>query len=209
MTMLRAYQALLLIGLPGSGKSTQGKILGALPGIHYWEAGEALRAIDPDSNIGRVIHHHISRGELIPDELEVARCLDDLKARVTAGAYHPATDLLVLDGIPRTVRQAALLDAQVAVIKILHLVCSDVEPVVRRLRQRAAEQGRADDAEERVIRHRLALYQRVTAQLLTYYPAACIATIAALRSPAEVLDQILHVLIPLLNRRRARPADEL
>jgi adenylate kinase len=208
MTTLRAYQALLLIGLPGSGKSTQGRILGALPGIHYWEAGEALRAIDPDSDIGRVIQHHISRGELIPDELAVALCLDDLKARVTAGAYHPATDLLVLDGIPRSVRQAALLDAHVAVIKILHLVCDDIEPVVQRLRQRAAEQGRADDAEEHVIRHRLAVYQRVTARVLTYYPTDRIATIDALRSPAEVLDQILHVLIPLLNERRARPADE-
>jgi len=128
--MLRAYQALLLIGLPGSGKSTQGKILGALPGIHYWEASEAFRAIDPDSEIGRVIHQQISRGELIPDELAVSLCLDDLKARVTAGIYRPASDLLVLDGIPRSVRQAALLDAHVAVVKILHLVCGDRGQVV-------------------------------------------------------------------------------
>jgi adenylate kinase len=205
--MLRAYQALLLIGLPGSGKSTQGKILGALPGIHYWEASEAFRAIDADSDIGRVIHQQISRGELIPDELAVSLCLDDLKARVTAGIYRPASDLLVLDGIPRSVRQAALLDAHVAVVRILHLVCGDVEQVVQRLRQRAAKQGRADDAEQHIIRHRLAVYQRDTARVLEYYPTECIATIDALRSPAEVLDQILHVLIPLLNRRRPRSAD--
>ena len=205
--MLRAYQALLLIGLPGSGKSTQGKILGALPGIHYWEASEAFRAIDPDSDIGRVIHQQISRGELIPDELAVSLCLDDLKARVTAEIYRPASDLLVLDGIPRSVRQAALLDAHVAVVKILHLVCGDVEQVVQRLRQRAAMQGRADDAEQHIIRHRLAVYQRDTARVLEYYPTECIATIDALRSPAEVLDQILHVLIPLLKRRRPRSAD--
>jgi adenylate kinase len=206
--MPREYQALLLIGLPGSGKSTQGKILASLPGIHYWEAGEALRAVDPDSDIGRVIHRHISRGELIPDELAVSLCLDDLEAHVIAGAYHPATDLLVLDGIPRTVGQAALLDEQVAVIKILHLVCDDVEQVVQRLRQRAAQQGRADDADERVIRHRLEVYQRATASVLEYYPAERIAKIDALRSPAEVFDQILHRLIPLLNRRRAMPADD-
>jgi adenylate kinase len=202
------YQALLLIGLPGSGKSTQGKILASLPGIHYWEAGEALRAVDPDSDIGRVIHRQISRGELIPDELAVSLCLDDLEAHVIAGAYHPATDLLVLDGIPRTVGQAALLDEQVAVIKILHLVCDDVEQVVQRLRQRAAQQGRADDADEHVIRHRLEVYQRDTAPVLEYYPAERIAKIDALRSPAEVFDQILHRLIPLLNRRRAMPADD-
>jgi adenylate kinase len=208
MTRLRPYQALLLIGPPGSGKSTQGKVLGMLPGFHYWEAGEALRAIDPDSEVGRVIHHHSAQGELIPDELAVSLCLDDLKARVAAGAYHPENDILVLDGIPRSVKQAALLEAQVAVIKILHLVCSDVEQLVQRLRRRAVEQGRTDDAKERVIRHRLAVYQQTTAQVLTYYPTEYIAPIDALRSPAEVLDQILHVLIPLLNRRHARQAPQ-
>jgi adenylate kinase len=206
--MPHEYQALLLIGPPGSGKGTQGKILGALPGIHYWEAGEALRAIDPDSNIGRVIHQHLSRGELTPDELAVSLCLDDLEAHVTAGAYHPATDLLVLDGIPRTVRQVILLDEQVAVIKILHLVCDDIERLVQRLRQRAGQQGRADDADEHVMRRRLAVYQRDTAPVLEYYPPERIAKIDALRPPAEVFDQILHLVIPLLNRRQALPADE-
>jgi adenylate kinase len=206
--MPHEYQALLLIGPPGSGKGTQGKILGALPGIHYWEAGEALRVIDPDSDIGRIIRQHLSRGELIPDELAVSLCLDDLEAHATAGAYRPATDLLVLDGIPRTVRQAALLDEQVAVIKIVHLVCDDIERLVQRLRQRSAQQGRADDADERVVRHRLAVYQRDTAPVLEYYPAERVATIDALRPPAEVFDQILHLVIPLLNGRRAMPADE-
>lgn len=206
--MLREYQALLLIGPPGSGKGTQGKILDALPGIHCWKAGDALRAIAPESDIGRMIHLHLSRGELVPDELAVSLCLDDLKAHVTAGMYHPATDLLVLDGLPRTVGQAVLLDAQMAVLRILHLVCDDVEQLVRRLRQRAAEQGRADDADERMIRHRLEVYQRDTAPVLEYYPAERIAKIDALKSPAEVFDQILHLVIPLLNRRRASPADE-
>jgi adenylate kinase len=201
--MPRDYHALLLIGLPGSGKSTQGKILDALPGIHYWKAGDVLRAIDPDSDIGRVIHQSIARGALISDELAVSLCLEDLEARVIAGAYHPATDLLVLDGIPRTVRQAALLDPHIAVIKVLHLVCDDVEQVVHRLRQRAAQQGRLDDADEHAIRHRLEIYQRDTARVLGYYPAKRIAKIDALRPPAEVFHQILHLVIPLLNRRRA------
>jgi adenylate kinase len=202
------YQAILLIGLPGSGKSTQGKILAALPGIHYWKASEALRAINPASDIGGVIQQHISRGELVPDELAVSLCLHDLATHAMAGVYRPATDLVVLDGIPRTVRQAALLDKWVTVIKILHLVCDDVEEVVQRLRQRAAEQGRADDADERVIRHRLEVYQRDTTLVLQYYPADRIAPIDALKSPAEVFDQILHLLIPLLNRRRAISADD-
>jgi adenylate kinase len=207
MAMPRDYQALLLIGMPGSGKSTQGKILAALPGIFFWEAGEVFRAIDADSAIGHVIRQHSARGELIPDELAVALCLDDLEAHVIAGAYHPATDLLVLDGIPRTVRQAALLDERVAVIKVLHLVCNDAEQVLQRLRRRAVQQGRADDADERVLRDRVEVYQRSTAAVLDYYPADRIAPIDALRSPAEVFDQILHLVIPLLNRHQSVPAD--
>ena len=203
VAMRREYKALLLVGPPGSGKSTQGKILSLVPGIHYWEAGEALRGIDTDSNHGRMIQQHISRGELVPDELTVSLCLDDLKASVRAGAYRPATDILVLDGIPRTVRQAALLDQHIAVAKTLYLVCDDLGQVVQRLRRRAVEQDRADDANECVIRHRLEVYRRDTAQVLAYYPAERIMQIDALRSPAEVLDQILHVMIPLLNRRRA------
>jgi adenylate kinase len=100
------------------------------------------------------------------------------------------------------------LDARVAVIKVLHLVCADVEQVVQRLRQRAMQQGRADDADERVIRHRLEVYQRFTSGVLDYYPPERVAQIDALRSPAEVFDQILHLVIPILNRLQAMPADD-
>jgi adenylate kinase len=196
--MPHAYQALLLTGLPGSGKSTQGKVLDALPGLHYWSAGEVLRAVDSHSDHGRMVQRYLAHGELIPDELAVSLCLADLEARVAAGVYRPATDLLVLDGIPRTVPQAALLDEHITVIKILYLVCNDIERLVQRLRHRSAQQGRADDADERVIRHRLAVYQRDTALVLQYYPAARIVTIDALKSPAEVFHQILHQVIPLL-----------
>jgi adenylate kinase len=205
--MSQAYQALLLIGPPGCGKSTQGKILGAFPGLYYWAAGDALRAVDPHSGQGRMIQRSLARGELIPDELAVSLCLADLEARVRAGMYRPATDLLVLDGIPRTVRQAALLDGHVVVIKIFHLVCGNYERLVQRLRQRMAQQGRADDADARVIRLRLEVYRRETAPVLEHYPAERIAKIDALRPPAEVFHQILHRLILLLNRRRAMPSD--
>ena len=134
-------------------RGTRAESWALIPGIHYWEASEAFRAIDADSEIGRLIHQYISRGELIADELAVSLCLDDLKTRVRAGAYHPATDILVFDGIPRTVRQAELLDEHVAVMKILHLVCDDIGPVIHRLRQRAVEQERADDVHECIIRH--------------------------------------------------------
>jgi len=165
-----------------------------------------MRAIDAHSVVGQLIRQHSARGELIPDELAVSVCLDDLTARVKAGEYRPATDLLVLDGIPRTVSQAALLNEQVEVIQVLHLVCDDVERVVQRLRQRATRQVRVDDADERVLRHRLDVYQRFTTGVLDYYPPEPIAPIEAFKSPAEVFDQILHLVIPILNRLQGVPA---
>ncbi len=63
---------------------------------------------------------------------------------------------------------------------------------------------RADDANECIIRHRLEVYQRDTARVLKYYPMERIVKIDALRSPVEVLDQILDVMISLLSRRQAR-----
>ena len=90
-------------------------------------------------------------------------------------------------------------------MKILYLVCDDIGQVIHRLRQRAAEQERADDAHEPcIIRHRLEVYQRDTARVLEYYPMECIVKIDALRSPVEVFDQILHVIIPLLSKRQAK-----
>jgi adenylate kinase len=101
------------------------------------------------------------------------------------------------------------LDERVAVIRIVYLVCDDVEQLVQRLRQRTVQYGRADDADKRLIRQRLAVYEQNTSPLLEYYPAELMAKIDALRPPAEVFDQILHVLIPLLERRRTLPADGL
>ena len=63
---------------------------------------------------------------------------------------------------------------------------------------------RADDANECIIRHRLEVYQRDTARVLEYYPMEHIVKLDALRSPVEVLDQILHVMISLLSRRQTK-----
>jgi adenylate kinase family enzyme len=58
------------------------------------------------------------------------------------------------------------------------------------------------------LRQRFEVYQRSTAPVLNYYPADRIAPIDALRSPAEDFDQILHLVIPILNRPQAVPADD-
>jgi adenylate kinase len=51
--------------------------------------------------------------------------------------FHPETDLLVMDGIPRSVKQTKLLEDTIDVVKIIYLVCADMNKMVERLRRRA------------------------------------------------------------------------
>src|SRR5690606_8759892 len=97
------YKTVLLFGAPGAGKGTQGKILGSIPGFFHCACGDVFRSIDVNSELGKIFYEHSSRGELVPDDVTVKMWAQNISARATLGAYKPHYDLLVLDGIPRTV----------------------------------------------------------------------------------------------------------
>ena len=103
------YQTILLVGAPGSGKGTQGKILGQIPGFFHLSCGEVFRTIDIHSNLGKVFYEYSSRGELVPDDVTVRMWNANMNAQNVLGLFKPKVDLLVLDGIPRSVAQAELL----------------------------------------------------------------------------------------------------
>ena len=90
--------------------------------------------------MGRIFRDYGTRGELVPDDVTVRLWAETVRDWVDADQYHPAQDLLILDGIPRTVQQAKLMDDHIEVLKVLHLVCADREAVVERLRKRAQKQ---------------------------------------------------------------------
>jgi len=104
------YKSILLFGAPGSGKGTQGKILGSIPGIYHSACGDVFRSLDLQSEMGRVFWQFSSRGELVPDEFTVQLWKNYIKGMEMINQFHPETDLLVLDGIPRNVKQAELLE---------------------------------------------------------------------------------------------------
>ena len=62
------YKTILLFGAPGSGKGTQGKILGAIPGFFHTACGDIFRSLDLSSEMGRIAWEYSSRGELVPDQ---------------------------------------------------------------------------------------------------------------------------------------------
>jgi adenylate kinase len=194
---MNRYKTVLLFGAPGSGKGTQGKILGSIPGFFHFSCGEVFRNLDISSELGSAFYEYSSRGELVPDELTVKIWLQAIHAHTILGDYKPRIDLLILDGIPRTLRQAQLMDEYLEVLKIVHLSCADQNAMFERLRKRALKENRYDDADDKVIRRRWGIYERETYPLLDHYSAETITAIDSVGSPGQVLHRILDYVMPI------------
>lgn len=197
MTASERLKTVLLFGAPGAGKGTQGKIIGAIPGFYHMSSGDMFRAMDPESRLGRIFRDYSTRGELVPDEVTIDLWKDHVANLRTSGRFDPAKQVLVLDGIPRNVSQAELLDGVIDVLKVVHLAFADQNEAVSRLKKRAMKENRADDAKEDVVRRRLDVYREETQPLLDHYDKSRIADVDAVGSPAEVLCEVLKVLTPL------------
>lgn len=203
--MTQRYQTILLFGAPGAGKGTQGKILGQIPGFYHLSCGEVFRTLDVSSRLGRIFQEYSSRGELVPDDVTVDMWCENMHARTILSEYKPHVDLLVLDGIPRNVKQAKLLEKHIQVLKVVHLVCPDKEAMIQRLRRRALKENRVDDAKEDVIRRRWDIYEKETAPVLAYYDKSIVRTVDAMGSPASVLQHILEVAVPVQEQHFRNP----
>ncbi len=197
--MSSLHQAVLLLGPPGSGKGTQGKLVGAIPGLFHHSSGEVFRHLDPTSKAGAVFAEYSKRGELVPDEVTIDVWRVNIAAQEAQGAYRKGRDLLVLDGIPRNDHQAAILDNDITVHRIVHLQAADEDAFVHRLKKRALKEGREDDADEGVIRNRFEVYRRETQPVLDHYPPELVADVDALGTHARVLRDVLAVLIPIVE----------
>ncbi len=193
------YKSVLLFGAPGAGKGTQGAILGRIPGFYHTSCGDVFRNIDIHSELGRVFYEYSSRGELVPDEITVRMWAQTIHARTVLGDYKPHDDLLILDGIPRTLHQAELMDDHIEVLQVIHLICRDHDAMFQRLRRRALKQNRFDDADEKVIRQRWQVYEQETFPVLSHYPDELIVEIDSIGSPGAILHQILNQVVPVQN----------
>jgi adenylate kinase len=193
--MAHIHQSILLVGPPGSGKGTQGAILGRVPGFFHCACGDVFRALDTRTELGKAFIEYSSRGELVPDELTVKLWRVRINQSVETHAFKPDIDLLVLDGIPRNAQQAALLESLLDVRHVFHMDCGDRTRLVARLKKRAIKDNRLDDANEAVIARRLDTYERETFPLLEYYGAERTTRIDATVSPIRVLDAIVSVMI--------------
>ncbi len=188
------YQTYLLFGAPGSGKGTQGRTLGTIPRVFHCACGDVFRSIDTRTKVGRAFLDYSSKGQLVPDEITVELWKARIDASVDAHQFKPDIDTLVLDGIPRNVGQAQIMDELIDVAKVFHHTSPHREALYSRLKKRALKDNRLDDANEEVIDRRLATYETESKPILSYYGQTRVTCIDATEPPAKVLLHILESL---------------
>ena len=185
------HKSILIFGAPGSGKGTQGVIIGQIPRFYHMACGDVFRQLDTRTKIGQEFVRYSSKGQLVPDSVTVELWHAALESRVDSHAYKPDIDFLVLDGIPRNVEQARIMEAYIDVVKVFHLSCPNREELAKRLRKRALKDNRLDDASDEVIEKRIRTYEAETKPVLDYYAGERVCEIDATRQPIEVAHKIL------------------
>lgn len=159
---------IVLMGPPGAGKGTQAVSLASQLGIPHISTGDIFRSnVSAETELGLLAKKYMDAGEYVPDTVTN----EMVKHRL---AQSDAAAGFLLDGYPRTVAQVAELDAILqklgSKVDLVIELTVDIDEVVSRLVQRAAQQGRTDDSED-VIRRRLEVYAEQTAPLIEAYRA--------------------------------------
>jgi adenylate kinase len=150
----------VLIGSPGSGKGTQGKLVSAYFGIPHISTGEILRDhVQRRTLLGLAIKGTLDKGLLVPDDLMEDLIISRLKQKDCDHGY-------VLDGYPRTVQQAEWYYAHYGQPLVVLLDVPEDE-VLRRIAAR--NEGRPDDGNPTTVLERLDEYRKLTTPVIEYY----------------------------------------
>ena len=157
---------LVLFGIQGSGKGTQAKRLATQHGYILFEAGAELRRIAASgTELGNTVKHFIDAGHLAPHSIV-------MQVVKEAICMRPQSEHILFDGIPRDLDQMRDFDRIMQEcgreFRCIELKVNE-EEAMQRILQRAAEQGRADDASEESIRRRMGLFHEKTEPVINDY----------------------------------------
>ena len=184
---------LVIFGPPGAGKGTQAKMLSEKLGVPHIATGDIFReAVKAGTELGRLAKQYMDRGELVPDEVVIGIVEERLRRPDCSKGF-------ILDGFPRTIKQAEVLDEMlqkmgVKLDAVVNLEVSEDE-VVKRISLRrtcrncgaiyhlitnppkkegvcdkcGGELYQRDDDREETVRSRLRVYRQQTEPLLKFY----------------------------------------
>ena len=160
---------IVLFGPPGAGKGTQAEVLKVKYQLVHISTGDVFRYnIKNQTQLGTLAKSYMDKGHLVPDGVTIKM----LNAEVEK---NPEANGFVFDGFPRTAAQAealaTLMEEKSSQINAMVALEVDDEILVGRLLERGKTSGRADDADEAIIRERVAEYYRKTDVLKDFYKA--------------------------------------
>lgn len=152
---------IILLGPQGSGKGTQGKLLSEKLNVPHISTGDMLREYaKKDTPRAQEVRELMQQGDLVDDEF-LEHILEDrlLQADCEQG--------FILDGVPRDLEQAKVLEQ---IIAVHHAILIDIseEESYRRIHKRKETEGRADDTDEG-LKERLSVYHQKTQPVIDYY----------------------------------------
>lgn len=158
---------IIVLGPPGAGKGTQGRLLSERIGAARVSTGDMLRAaIASGSALGRSVEHTLASGDLVSDKIVIGLITDRLRETDCA---HGA----IFDGFPRTIGQAQALDkmlaGQQANIDIVFNLQVDDDVLLKRIEQRKSHGSARRDDNALTLKNRLVVYHRTSSMLLAYY----------------------------------------
>jgi adenylate kinase len=158
---------LVLFGPPGAGKGTQSEKIRNQYNLLHISTGDLLRnELAHKTDLGLKAQEYMDAGKLVPDEVVIGMIENKLRDPEGKKGF-------IFDGFPRTEAQADALDRlmekyNTSISGMIELQV-DEDELIRRLKERAKTSGRADDANENVIRQRLKEYESKTKPVAEYY----------------------------------------
>jgi adenylate kinase len=177
-------EILVILGAPGSGKGTLSKELKKDYGFVHISTGDVVRNSE-DPELKKII----DGGNLVPDDMMIKILKKELNK------LDPEDDI-ILDGFPRTIKQARKLDSMLGKMGLglnhaLYLSLPD-DIAKERIRGRAKKEGRKDDASEEIIENRFKEYKEKTFPLVDFYKKSRkLVTVNAEDGKDVVLDKVI------------------